>query len=81
MEFDPRDPVDIYNNYEFTTEDPRRQLPPTRFTSSKRRAWAPTSRPCPPGGDRHAPSTNPLTNIGLEKFLKDWEKVGRRVKA
>ena len=54
--------------------DSRRVASAIPSTSSKPRAWAPTSAPVP------RPSSNgmfrhPLTDIGLEKFLKDWEKA------
>ena len=46
----------------------------TRFTSSKRRAWAPTSCTVPAAVIEQC-FKHPLTDIGLEKFLKDWEKA------
>ena len=45
-----------------------------RFTSSRPRGWAPTSARARPRSSTSC-STIPLTNIGLEKFLKDWEKA------
>ena len=59
-----------------TSSRPRSSSPRcvTTSTSSRRRAWAPTSAPARPavieGMFKH-----PLTDIGLERFLKDWEKA------
>ena len=59
-----------------TTTRPRCSWPASaaRSTSSKRRAWAPTSAPCPAEVIDQL-FNHPLTDIGLERFLKDWEKA------
>ena len=59
-----------------TTSRPRCSSPrcATRCTCSRRRCWARTSRRvrsrCCCSSSKH-----PLTDIGLKKFLEDWEKV------
>ena len=59
-----------------TTSRPRSSSPASaiRCTSSRPRGWAPTSARARPSVIE-ACFKHPLTDIGLEKFLKDWEKA------
>ena len=67
-----REIVDIFGNFEFSTEVLVTSVR-IRSTSWKQRAWAPTSLPCPAAVIEQC-FKHPLTDIGLERFLKDWEK-------
>ncbi len=68
-----RDIVDIYDNYDFTTEIlvASCRHPIHVVEAAKMGADIAT---CPPAVI-DALFNHPLTNIGLEKFLKDWEKA------
>ena len=67
-----REIVEIYDNYDFTTEvlvaSCRHPIHVDRGGADGRR-----HRTCPPAVIDQL-FNHPLTNIGLEKFLKDWEK-------
>jgi transaldolase len=67
-----REIVDIYNNYDFTTEVlvASCRHPIHVVESARMGAHVAT---CPPAVIDQM-FNHPLTNIGLEKFLKDWEK-------
>ena len=67
-----REIVEIYDNYDFTTEIlvASCRHPIHVVESAKMGADVAT---CPPAVIE-ALFNHPLTNIGLEKFLKDWEK-------
>jgi transaldolase len=67
-----REIVQIYDNYEFTTQVlvASCRHPIHVVESAKMGADVAT---CPPGVIDQM-FNHPLTNIGLEKFLKDWEK-------
>jgi len=67
-----REIVQIYDNYEFTTQVlvASCRHPIHVVESAKMGADVAT---CPPGVIDQL-FNHPLTNIGLEKFLKDWEK-------
>ena len=74
-----RDIVDIYANYDFTTEIlvASCRHPIHVVEAAKLGADIAT---CPPAVIEQL-FNHPLTSIGLEKFLKDWEKVHAAVKA
>ena len=67
-----REIVQIYDNYEFTTQVlvASCRHPIHVVESAKMGADVAT---CPPAVIDQL-FNHPLTNIGLEKFLKDWEK-------
>ena len=69
-----REIVEIYDNYEFTTQVLVASCRHPMHVDRGGAAWAPTSRTCPPAVI-DALFNHPLTAIGLEKFLKDWEKA------
>ena len=65
--------VEIYENYQFTTEvlvASRPSPDPHRRSGAHGRRHLHLSG----GGDRSM-FRHPLTDAGLEKFLKDWEKA------
>jgi transaldolase len=67
-----REIVDIYDNYEFTTEVLVASCRHPMHIVEAARMGADICT-CPPSVI-DALYNHPLTNIGLEKFLKDWEK-------
>jgi transaldolase len=73
-----RDIVAIYDNYEFTTEVLVASCRHPIHIVDAARMGADICT-CPPAVIDQL-FNHPLTNIGLEKFLKDWEK-GQAVKA
>ena len=73
-----RDIVTIYDNYEFTTEVLVASCRHPIHIVDAARMGADICT-CPPAVIDQL-FNHPLTNIGLEKFLKDWEK-GQAVKA
>ena len=73
-----RDIVTIYDNYEFTTEVLVASCRHPIHIVDAARVGADICA-CPPAVIDQL-FNHPLTNIGLEKFLKDWEK-GQAVKA
>jgi transaldolase len=64
--------VDIYNNYDFTTEVLVASCRHPLHVTAAARMGADIAT-CPPAVIDQL-FNHPLTNIGLEKFLKDWEK-------
>ena len=68
-----REIVEIYDNYEFTTEVLVASCRHPIHIVEAARMGADICT-CPPAVI-DALFNHPLTNIGLEKFLKDWEKV------
>ena len=68
-----RDIVDIYDNYEFTTEVLVASCRHPMHIVEAARVGADVCT-CP-ASVIDALFNHPLTNIGLERFLKDWEKV------
>jgi transaldolase len=68
-----REIVDIYENYEFTTEILVASCRHPMHVVEAARMGADIAT-CPPGVI-DALFNHPLTDIGLAKFLKDWEKV------
>ena len=68
-----REIVDIYDNYEFTTEILVASCRHPIHVVEAARMGADIAT-CPPAVI-DALFNHPLTNIGLEKFLKDWEKA------
>jgi transaldolase len=68
-----RDIVEIYGNYDFTTEILVASCRHPMHVLEAARLGADVAT-CPPGVI-DAMFNHPLTNIGLEKFLKDWEKA------
>ena len=68
-----REIVEIYDNYEFPTEVLVASCRHPIHVIEAARAGADIAT-CPPAVI-DALFNHPLTNIGLEKFLKDWEKV------
>ncbi len=68
-----REIVDIYDNYEFTTEVLVASVRHPIHIVEAARMGADICT-CPPAVI-DAMFNHPLTNIGLEKFLKDWEKA------
>ena len=71
--------VEIYNNYDFTTEVLVASARNPIHVVDAARMGADIVT-CPPAVIDQL-FNHPLTNIGLEKFLKDWEKVHAAVKA
>jgi transaldolase len=67
-----REIVDIYNNYDFTTEILVASCRHPMHVTAAARMGADIAT-CPPAVIDQL-FNHPLTNIGLEKFLKDWEK-------
>ena len=67
-----REIVDIYRNYEFSTEILVASCRHPIHVVEAARAGADIAT-CPPAVIDQL-FNHPLTNIGLEKFLKDWEK-------
>jgi transaldolase len=67
-----REIVDIYNNYDFTTEVLVASCRHPIHIIEAARMGADICT-CPPAVIDQL-FNHPLTNIGLEKFLKDWEK-------
>jgi transaldolase len=67
-----REIVDIYNNYDFTTEVLVASCRHPIHIVEAARMGADICT-CPPAVIDQL-FNHPLTNIGLEKFLKDWEK-------
>ncbi len=67
-----REIVDIYNNYKFTTEVLVASCRHPIHVTEAARMGADIAT-CPPAVIDML-FNHPLTNIGLEKFLKDWEK-------
>ena len=65
--------VDIYSNYDFTTEVLVASCRHPIHVVEAARLGADIAT-CPPAVI-DAMFNHPLTNIGLEKFLKDWEKA------
>jgi transaldolase len=74
-----REIVDIYDNYEFPTEVLVASCRHPIHVVESARMGADIAT-CPPAVI-DAMFNHPLTNIGLEKFLKDWEKAQQAVKA
>jgi transaldolase len=74
-----REIVDIYDNYEFPTEVLVASCRHPIHVVESARMGADIAT-CPPAVI-DALFNHPLTNIGLEKFLKDWEKSQQPVKA
>jgi transaldolase len=68
-----REIVEIYDNYEFTTEILVASCRHPIHVVEAARMGADIAT-CPPAVIDQM-FNHPLTNIGLEKFLKDWEKV------
>jgi len=68
-----RDIVQIYDNYEFTTEVLVASCRHPMHIIEAARLGADICT-CPPSVIDQL-FNHPLTNIGLEKFLKDWEKA------
>src|SRR6476646_362132 len=68
-----REIVDIYDNYDFTTEVLVASCRHPIHVVEAARMGADIAT-CPPAVIDQM-FNHPLTNIGLEKFLKDWEKV------
>ena len=68
-----REIVDIYDNYEFTTEVLVASARHPIHVIEAARMGADIAT-CPPNVIDQL-FNHPLTNIGLEKFLKDWEKA------
>lgn len=68
-----RDIVQIYDNYEFTTEVLVASCRHPMHIVEAARMGADICT-CPPAVIEQL-FNHPLTNIGLEKFLKDWEKA------
>jgi transaldolase len=68
-----RDIVEIYGNYDFRTEILVASCRHPMHVVEAARMGADIAT-CPPSVI-DAMFNHPLTNIGLEKFLKDWEKV------
>ena len=68
-----REIVDIYSNYEFTTEILVASCRHPIHVVEAARMGADIAT-CPPAVIDQL-FNHPLTTIGLEKFLKDWEKV------
>jgi transaldolase len=68
-----REIVEIYDNYEFTTEVLVASCRHPIHVVESARMGADIAT-CPPAVIDQL-FNHPLTNIGLEKFLKDWEKV------
>src|SRR5438876_11471706 len=68
-----REIVDIYRNYEFSTEILVASCRHPIHVVEAARAGADIAT-CPPAVIDQL-FNHPLTNIGLEKFLKDWEKA------
>jgi transaldolase len=68
-----REIVDIYDNYEFATEVLVASCRHPIHVVEAARAGADICT-CPPGVIDQM-FNHPLTSIGLEKFLKDWEKA------
>jgi transaldolase len=71
--------VEIFDNYEFPTEVLVASCRHPLHVIEAARMGADVAT-CPPAVI-DALFNHPLTNIGLEKFLKDWEKVHAAVKA
>jgi transaldolase len=74
-----RDIVQIYENYDFTTEILVASCRHPMHVVEAARLGADVAT-CPPAVI-DAMFNHPLTAIGLEKFLKDWEKVHATAKA
>jgi len=74
-----REIVGIYDNYEFTTEVLVASCRHPIHVVEAARLGADIAT-CPPAVI-DALFNHPLTNIGLEKFLKDWEKAHAATKA
>jgi transaldolase len=74
-----RDIVEIYDNYEFATEVLVASCRHPIHVIEAARMGADIAT-CPPAVIDQM-FNHPLTNIGLEKFLKDWDKVQQAVKA
>jgi len=68
-----REIVDIYDNYEFKTEVLVASCRHPLHVVEAARMGADIAT-CPPAVIDQL-FNHPLTNIGLEKFLKDWEKA------
>jgi transaldolase len=68
-----REIVDIYDNYEFTTEVLVASVRHPIHVVDAARMGADICT-CPPGVI-DAMFNHPLTSLGLERFLKDWEKA------
>jgi transaldolase len=74
-----REIVEIYDNYDFTTEVlVASTRNPTHIVEAARMGADICT--CPPALIEQL-FNHPLTNIGLEKFLKDWEKSQAAAKA
>lgn len=74
-----REIVDIYSNYEFSTEILVASCRHPIHVVEAARMGADIAT-CPPAVIDQL-FNHPLTTIGLEKFLKDWEKAQATVKA
>jgi transaldolase len=74
-----REIVEIYNNYDFTTEILVASCRHPIHVTEAARMGADIAT-CPAAVIDQL-FNHPLTNIGLEKFLKDWEKVHPTVNA
>jgi transaldolase len=74
-----RDIVEIYRNYDFTTEILVASCRHPMHVVEAARLGADVAT-CPPAVI-DALFNHPLTSIGLEKFLKDWENVHATAKA
>jgi len=74
-----RDIVTIFDNYDFATEVLVASCRHPLHVIAAARMGADVAT-CPPAVI-DALFNHPLTNIGLEKFLKDWEKAHATVKA
>ena len=71
---DPGRSSTIFEQLRLPDRDPRRQRPPSDAHRRRPRAWARDVCTCP-AAVIEACFKHPLTDIGLEKFLKDWEKA------
>jgi transaldolase len=74
-----REIVEIYDNYEFSTEVLVASVRHPIHVVEAARMGADICT-CPPA-IIDAMFNHPLTSIGMEKFLKDWEKVHAPAKA
>jgi transaldolase len=74
-----REIVEIFDNYEFPTEILVASCRHPIHVVEAARMGADIAT-CPPAVIEQL-FNHPLTNIGLEKFLKDWEKIQQTVKA
>jgi hypothetical protein len=65
----------MFDNADYSTEVSRRERPqPVQHVIEAARMGADVVT-VPPARHRAAASSIPLTDVGLERFLKDWEKA------